>query len=60
MNASGGTGGGEIEADAGVIGVGGPGGAATGAAIAGVLAWLLDLSADGAGVGVGGGAEAVV
>lgn len=43
-----------------MIGVGGAEGADTGAATGGTLAWLPDLLADGAGVGVGGGAEVAV
>jgi len=61
-NASAGTGGGggELDDEGGVIGVGGAEGAETGGAAGDRLACPLDLSADGAGVGVGGGADAVV
>lgn len=65
-NASAGTGGGDAEAfdaagvPAGVIGIGGAEGAEIGAAAGDRLAWPLALPADGAGVGVAGGADAVV
>ena len=62
MNASAGTGGGTIDAAAGTIDVGADeaDGAETGGAAGDGLACPLALLADGAGVGVGGGADAVV